>query len=164
MSRGLTLRPAPAHSARSGCLLLILALALAGCGISLPKPNPDSNGDTPDRAAAALASGLTPIGTLGSLVSIGTLMAFVIVSLGIIVLRRTRPDLPRPFRTPWVPVVPILGILFNLAMMFGLGVDNWLRLVIWMAIGLVIYFTFGKRRSTLRDEPALTPSGSTPAA
>lgn len=98
----------------------------------------------------AIAAGLTPIGTLGSLVSIGTLMAFVIVSIGIVVLRRTRPDLPRPFRMPWVPVLPVLSAAVSLVLMLGLPRATWERLGIWMAIGLVIYAGYGYRRSRLR--------------
>jgi len=98
---------------------------------------------------AAVIAGLFPIGLLGELVSIGTLLAFVIVCAGIIVLRRVQPDLPRPFRTPFVPVVPILGIAICGYMMYGLPVDTWLRLLIWMAIGLAIYFVYGMRHSTL---------------
>src|SRR6476660_5069883 len=98
----------------------------------------------------ALAAGLTPIGTLGSLVSIGTLMAFVIVSLGIIVLRRTRPDLPRPFRMPWVPILPLLSAAVSLALMFGLPRATWERLIIWMIIGIILYFAYGRRHSRLR--------------
>ena len=89
-----------------------------------------------------------PIGLLGELVSIGTLLAFVIVCGGIIVLRRTQPDLPRPFRTPLVPLVPILGILTCLDMM-ALPKDTWLRLIIWLAIGLAIYFLYGRKHSVL---------------
>jgi APA family basic amino acid/polyamine antiporter len=98
----------------------------------------------------AIAAGLTPIATLGALVSIGTLMAFVIVSIGIIVLRRTRPDLPRPFRMPWVPVLPALSALVALALMLGLPWATWERLIIWMVIGVAIYFAYGYRRSRLR--------------
>ena len=98
----------------------------------------------------ALAAGLTPIGTLGSLVSIGTLMAFAIVSIGVIVLRRTRPDLPRPFRMPLVPLLPILSALVALILMLGLPRATWERLILWMAIGIVVYFTYGYRRSRLR--------------
>ena len=98
----------------------------------------------------AIAAGLTPIGTLGSLVSIGTLMAFVIVSIGIVVLRRTRPDLPRPFRMPWVPLLPILSAAVSLVLMLGLPRATWERLIIWMAIGIVVYFAYGRRHSHLR--------------
>jgi APA family basic amino acid/polyamine antiporter len=98
----------------------------------------------------ALAAGLTPIATLGSLVSIGTLMAFVIVSIGVIVLRRTRPDLPRPFRMPMVPLLPILSALVAFVLMLGLPRATWERLAIWMGIGVVIYFAYGYRRSHLR--------------
>ncbi len=97
----------------------------------------------------ATAAGITPIGALGELVSIGTLLAFVIVSLGIVFLRRNRPDLHAPFRTPWVPLVPILSALVSLALMAGLPGTTWIRLVIWMAIGLVIYFGYGRSHSEL---------------
>ena len=98
---------------------------------------------------AALIAGLFPIGLLGELVSIGTLLAFVIVCGGIWVLRRVQPDLPRPFRTPLVPLVPIMGILICGYMMYGLPKDTWLRLLIWMALGIAIYFAYGVRNSKL---------------
>nr|HEV7952746.1 amino acid permease [Candidatus Acidoferrales bacterium] len=88
-----------------------------------------------------------PISVVGKMTSIGTLFAFVIVCVGIIIMRKTHPDTPRPFRTPLVPLFPLLGIAVNVAMMYGLGWSNWLRLVIWMAIGLVIYFGYSKSRS-----------------
>jgi APA family basic amino acid/polyamine antiporter len=103
---------------------------------------------------ALLIAGLFPIGLLGELVSIGTLLAFVIVCGGILVLRRMQPDLHRPFRTPWVPVVPILGILICGYMMYGLPADTWLRLAIWMALGLAIYFLYGRRHSKLNTPGA----------
>jgi len=96
-----------------------------------------------------LASGFTAIDVLGELVSIGTLFAFVIVSLGVIVLRRTRRDLHRPFRTPFVPWLPIASALVSLGLMAALPAATWERLIIWMAIGLVIYFGYGRRRSKL---------------
>jgi APA family basic amino acid/polyamine antiporter len=99
----------------------------------------------------ALAAGLTPIGTLGNLVSIGTLMAFVIVSLGIIVLRRTRPDLPRPFRMPLVPLLPILSALVSLLLMLSLPWSTWERLILWMVIGVIVYVGYGYRKSRLRN-------------
>ena len=81
--------------------------------------------------------------------SIGTLLAFVMVCLGVLILRKKQPDAPRAFRTPWVPVVPILGIITCAVMMFSLPGDTWLRLIIWLAIGLVIYYTYGRKRSKL---------------
>jgi APA family basic amino acid/polyamine antiporter len=101
-------------------------------------------------AIVAVAAGLTPIGTLGNLVSIGTLMAFVIVSIGIIVMRRTRPELPRPFRMPWVPALPALSAAVSLLLMMSLPWSTWERLILWMAIGVVLYFSYGYRRSRLR--------------
>jgi APA family basic amino acid/polyamine antiporter len=100
-------------------------------------------------AFAAAFAGAFPIELLGELVNIGTLLAFVLVCLGIIVLRRKRPDLPRPFKTPWVPLVPILGALMCFGLMLTLPLDTWIRLGLWMAIGLAIYFGYGRRHSTL---------------
>ena len=97
--------------------------------------------------AVAIVGGLFPIGILGNLVNIGTLFAFVLVCLGVWVLRHTRPDAPRPFRTPLVPLVPILGVLTCLGLMLGLGRQTWERLLIWMVLGLVIYFLYGIRHS-----------------
>ena len=98
---------------------------------------------------AAVVAGLFPIGILGELVSIGTLLAFVIVCAGILVLRYRSPNLARPFRTPLVPLVPILGIISCVGLMLGLPKDTWLRLIVWMAIGLVIYFTYSRSHSKL---------------
>jgi basic amino acid/polyamine antiporter, APA family len=98
---------------------------------------------------AAIIAGLFPIGLLGELVSIGTLLAFVIVCASVIVLRKTNPDTPRPFRTPWVPWFPLAGILICLLQMLSLPWDTWLRLIIWMAIGLAIYFLYSRNRSKL---------------
>jgi len=94
----------------------------------------------------ALAAGFTPIGVLGELVSIGTLFAFVVVAIGVIVLRRTRPDLERPFRTPGVPWLPALSAVASFALMAGLSGETWIRLVIWMAIGIALYFGYGYRK------------------
>jgi len=103
----------------------------------------------------AIAGGVFPIGTLGDMVSIGTLFAFVLVCAGVLVLRKTKPDLKRPFRTPFVPVVPILGMLSCLGLMSGLGLHTWERLLIWLAIGLVIYFAYGRFHSSVRKgQPA----------
>jgi APA family basic amino acid/polyamine antiporter len=103
-------------------------------------------------AIVALASGFTSIGVLGELVSIGTLFAFVIVSIGVIVLRRTRPDLERPFTTPWVPALPIASAIVSTALMAALPRATWERLIIWMALGLVVYFAYGYRHSKLRSQ------------
>ncbi len=100
---------------------------------------------------AMLMAGLFPIGLLGELVSIGTLLAFVIVCAGIWVLRYTDPDIPRPFRTPMVPLVPLLGIAACGYMMYRLPADTWARLIVWMAIGLAIYFLYGRKHSVLNQ-------------
>src|SRR5882724_2283580 len=99
---------------------------------------------------AAIVGSVTPIDDIGKMVNIGTLLAFVIVCIAVLVLRRTNPDQPRPFRTPWVPLLPILGIVSNGYMMYKLGWVNWARLLIWLAIGLVIYFTYGKNNSKVQ--------------
>jgi APA family basic amino acid/polyamine antiporter len=87
---------------------------------------------------------------VGELVSIGTLLAFVLVSAGVIVLRRTRPDAPRPFRCPGVPLVPILSVLTCFSQMLGLPLDTWIRLIVWMALGLVIYFMYSRYHSRIQ--------------
>src|SRR5947199_3229604 len=99
---------------------------------------------------AAVVGSVTPIDDIGKMVNIGTLLAFVIVCIAVMVLRRTNPGQARPFRTPWVPVVPILGIVFNGFMMYKLGIVNWLRLVIWLFIGLVVYFTYSVKHSKVQ--------------
>jgi APA family basic amino acid/polyamine antiporter len=100
---------------------------------------------------AAILGGLLPLSLLGELVSIGTLFAFVIVCIAVIILRRTRPDAPRPFRVPWVPLVPILGVVVCLLQMLALPGDTWLRLILWMILGLVIYFGYSRRHSRCPD-------------
>jgi basic amino acid/polyamine antiporter, APA family len=105
--------------------------------------------------AVALITFLFPLKTLAELVNIGTLFAFVLVSIGVIVLRRSRPDLERPFRTPLVPVLPIASVLASLWLMLNLQATTWLRFGVWLLAGLVIYFTYSHRRSRLArgDEP-----------
>lgn len=100
----------------------------------------------------SLFAGLVPISVVGEMTSIGTLLAFVMVCLGILILRKKQPDLERPFKTPFVPLVPILGIITCVVMMLSLPFDTWLRLIVWLAIGFVIYFFYGKKRSKLRNE------------
>ncbi len=102
---------------------------------------------------AAVVGSLVPIDDIGKMVNIGTLLAFVIVCIAVVMLRRTDPDQARPFRTPWVPVVPILGVIFNGYMMYRLGWINWARLIIWLAIGLVVYFTYGQKHSKVQALP-----------
>ncbi len=101
-------------------------------------------------AFVAIFAALIPIDVLGELVSIGTLLAFVIVCAGVWVLRRKSPDLHRPFRTPWVPLVPILGIVVSLILMASLPLSTWLRLIVWLIVGLVLYFTYGKKHSRVQ--------------
>ena len=100
---------------------------------------------------AIVLAGVLPISILGELVSIGTLLAFAIVCVSIIILRKTRPDIERPFRTPLVPLIPALGALICLVQMAALPLDTWLRLIIWMAIGFLIYFAYSYRHSKLRN-------------
>lgn len=99
--------------------------------------------------AVAVVASLVPIRLLGELVSIGTLAAFAVVCAAVLVLRYREPDLPRPFKTPWVPVVPILGIACCLYLAVSLPFEAWLRLLFWLIIGLVIYFLYGVRHSRL---------------
>ena len=103
-------------------------------------------------AIVAIMGGLVPISLLGQLVSIGTLFAFVIVSIGVIVLRRTRPDLPRPFKVPFSPIIPILSAAASLYLMYGLPFDTWARLIVWMLIGVLIYFAYSVKHSKLRAQ------------
>jgi APA family basic amino acid/polyamine antiporter len=98
----------------------------------------------------AVVGSLVPIGSLGQMVSIGTLFAFVIVCAGVLVMRKKRPDIPRPFKTPLVPFVPIMGIIISVALMLGLNRHTWERLVIWLVIGLIIYFTYSVRNSKVQ--------------
>jgi APA family basic amino acid/polyamine antiporter len=102
--------------------------------------------------AVGLATGLLPLQLLGQLVNIGTLMAFVLVCGGVWILRTKRPDLERPFRTPWVPFVPIMGILCCFGLMLTLPADTWIRLVVWLLIGFTIYFSYSRKHSLLQKE------------
>jgi basic amino acid/polyamine antiporter, APA family len=100
-------------------------------------------------AIVAVVATFFPIGALEEMVNIGTLFAFVLVSIGVAILRRTRPDLPRGFRTPWVPLVPVLAVLACVWLMINLSVETWLRFVIWMLLGFVVYFAYGRSHSVL---------------
>ena len=101
----------------------------------------------------AVVSGFTSIPELSELVNIGTLFAFIVVACGVVVLRRTRPDLRRAFRTPLVPVVPLLSVAASLWLMINLPAETWLRFAIWMAAGFVVYFAYGRAHSRLGSRP-----------
>jgi APA family basic amino acid/polyamine antiporter len=105
----------------------------------------------------SILAAFTPIARLGELTSIGTLFAFVLVCLGIIIMRKTDPGLPRPFRTPWVPVFPILGVLINLLLMFSLAKMTWTAFLSWMVIGLIVYFSYSRFHSHLVGHHARQP-------
>lgn len=114
-------------------------------------------------ACVATVAALTPINVLSELVSIGTLLAFVIVCAGVWVLRRRGTEVPRAFVAPWIPFTPIMGILISLLMMFSLAWQTWARLIIWLVIGLVIYFSYGRHHSRVQlvegsRSPARAPS------
>jgi APA family basic amino acid/polyamine antiporter len=97
-------------------------------------------------------SAFLPLSIVGRMTSIGTLFAFVIVCAAVLVMRWKHPEQERPFKTPWVPLVPILGVVVNFALMYSLGRSNWLRLIVWLVVGQVIYFSYGRRHSHLRAE------------
>ena len=97
----------------------------------------------------AVLAAFVDFGTLAGMVNIGTLVAFILVAIGVPILRKTRPDLKRGFRVPFVPVVPILAALSCLWLMLNLEVETWLRFLIWMVIGFALYFTYGRSHSML---------------
>jgi APA family basic amino acid/polyamine antiporter len=108
--------------------------------------------------AVASISTFVPLSELAELVNIGTLFAFVLVAIGVLVLRRTRPDLPRAFRCPGVPVIPILAVLASLFLMLNLPAATWLRFAVWMAIGFAVYFAYGASHSRLVTDPNYSPA------
>ncbi|WP_067710631.1 amino acid permease [Nocardia yamanashiensis] len=108
----------------------------------------------------ALLAGFVDFGTLEEMVNIGTLFAFVLVSLGVLVLRKTRPDLPRGFRVPLVPLIPILSVVACAWLMFNLSVETWLRFIVWMALGLIVYFAYSRKHSLLGKRLESSKTGS----
>jgi len=102
----------------------------------------------------AIPAGVWDIGTFADLTNIGTLFAFIVVSAGVILLRRSQPDHPRSFRVPWVPFLPLLSILCCLALMLSLPLETWIRFVVWLALGLVIYFAYSRERVVAAAAPA----------
>ncbi len=102
-------------------------------------------------AFVSVFAGFVPISDLGHMVSIGTLLAFVLVCFGVLYMRKKMPDAKRAFKTPFVPVVPILGIIICLYLMTSLPLESWYRLIVWLIIGLIIYFVYGRKNSTLSD-------------
>ncbi|MGW0994050.1 amino acid permease [Streptomyces sp. NPDC002520] len=111
----------------------------------------------------AIVAGFTSLSELAELVNIGTLFAFVVVAISVVILRRTRPDLPRAFRTPWVPLLPIVSVCASLWLMLNLPAETWLRFAIWMVIGFVVYFFYGRTHSRLAQGEK-TPAGKVPPA
>ncbi len=107
-----------------------------------------------------LMAALIPLGILAELVNIGTLLAFVIVCLAVMIMRYTEPDAKRPFRCPWVPAIPVLGVLFCLMLMFSLPSENWLRLFVWLVVGMVIYFAYGRFHSVMHHHRRKHPARS----
>jgi len=111
----------------------------------------------------AIAASVFPVGKLEEMVNVGTLFAFVLVSAGVIVLRRTRPDLERGFRVPFVPLFPIIGAALAIYLMTYLEAATWLRFGAWLLLGFIIYFAYGRRHSLLRRGEVRNPESDLPA-
>ena len=111
-------------------------------------------------AVVAVLAAFVPLAKLAEMVSIGTLFAFMVVSVAVPVLRRTRPDLPRPFRTPLSPVLPVVSALLCAALMANLAIDTWLRFVVWLVVGFIVYFGYGARNAHAARPEAVEPSRS----
>jgi APA family basic amino acid/polyamine antiporter len=110
----------------------------------------------------AILAALVPLSEIVKLVNIGTLFAFVLVNIGVLILRRTRPEMPRPYRVPWSPLLPVLGVLFAGYLMADLPPSTWIRFLAWLALGLAIYFLYGYRHSRIR-RPSATSGDGTPS-
>ena len=138
-----------------GLIRLLFAMSRDGL---LPKVFSDVNekSHTPVKATwilgtiAGLIAGFVPLGTLAELINIGTLAAFSLISIAVIVLRRTRPDLKRAFKVPFVPVLPILSVLACIMLMVNLQKFTWIAFFVWTAIGLLVYFGYGRSRSKIQ--------------
>jgi basic amino acid/polyamine antiporter, APA family len=128
-----------------------------------PKFKTPSTGTALTGITAAIIGGLFPVRILGELVSIGTLAAFVTVCIGVLVLRKTRPDLPRPFRAPAAKVTCIMGALICASMMVSLGTPTWIRLLVWTVIGAVVYLGYGRKHSRVRATMNGSTAKATPA-
>jgi APA family basic amino acid/polyamine antiporter len=124
----------------------LLPAALSRCNARFHTPHV---GTLVTGVLSALVAGVVPLGILGELISIGTLMAFALVCIGILILRRTMPDVARPFRTPWVPFVPAAGVLCCVTLMFSLPNATWWRLAVWLGLGFAVYYFYGRRHSKL---------------
>lgn len=134
-------------------------LAMARDGLlpkGLAKVNPHTR--TPIRIIItvgiimAVIAGLVPISQVAALVNIGTLAAFALVCAGVIILRYTKPDMPRPFKTPWSPFIPFLGVIFSIYLMIALSKVTWIRFAVWMFVGLIIYFIYSRFHSVLSNK------------
>src|SRR3954467_13571119 len=108
----------------------------------------------------AILAALVPLSAIVKLVNIGTLFAFVLVNIGVIILRRTRPEMPRPYRVPWSPVLPLIGVVFAIYLMSDLPWTTWVRFVVWLIVGLLIYWLYGYKNSRLRTDPAIGAGGT----
>jgi len=142
-------------------LRLLAAIAIVGIMLApAPKPSGSKLMTATTRSTViaglfvAIPAGIFDIGTLADLTNIGTLFAFILVAGGVLVLRRTQPERPRSFRVPWVPLIPVAAILCCLVLMVSLPVETWVRFVVWLAIGLAIYFGYSQKRSALRNGAA----------
>ena len=111
----------------------------------------------------AIVAALTPINVISELVSIGTLLAFIIVCAGVWILRRRGAEVPRAFVAPWIPFTPIMGISVSLLMMISLGWESWARLIIWLVIGLAVYFSYGCKHSRVQAANAANRAHEMPS-
>jgi APA family basic amino acid/polyamine antiporter len=112
--------------------------------------------------AVGIPAGIWDIGTFADLANIGTLFAFIVVSCGVIMLRRSQPDRPRGFRVPWSPLLPCVSIAFCLVLMMALPLETWVRFLVWLVVGFAIYFPFGRKHSVLARSASFAESSEGP--